>query len=107
MTKYVLVKNLTCTESDECAQNILEELETLTGALLYSRAENDPIDGHVSIFHAPGAHRIWFFLYDTAGKHESESSGQDRIQDNPNVRRFAGARPNLNTVRDAITGRKP
>lgn len=87
-----------------CALNITTELETLTGAVLQGVNDGDLVDGHVSIAHKPGAHKIWCFLYDTTGKHESESEGKDKIQDNPRARGFTGTRPSIVDVRNAITG---
>jgi len=107
MTKFVIVKPLTCTDSANCSNNIILELETLTGAKLQALTETEDVDGHISISHAPGAHKIWCFLYDTTGKHESEAAGKDVIQDNPRARKFTGTIPSVNDVRDAIKGEAP
>ncbi len=52
-----------------------------------AKREKNNIQFHVSIAHQPTGHRIWVFLYDNDGKHESESKGRDVIQNADDVKR--------------------
>ena len=52
-----------------------------------AKREKNNIQFHVSMSHERTGHKIWVFLYDSDGKHESESKGRDVTQNANDVKR--------------------
>jgi len=69
-----------------CAENFLEKIETLI-------ATKDHNQFHLSISHVPNDHKIWLFLYDKNGQHESERRGKTVIKKASNIKKFEGKIP--------------
>ncbi len=82
MIKFILP--ISCKEDSNCAEAILKLIETKLGVKLHGDTETDDVEGHLSISHVNGAHKIWAFVYDNDGEHEGESDGV--IVRSPNIR---------------------
>ena len=85
--KFVFRKIMKC-KDDFCAENFLEKIETL----LETKDHNQ---FHLSISHVPNDHKIWLFLYDKNGQHESERRGKTVIKKASNIKKFKGNKPSL------------
>ena len=94
--KFVFTKNIVCGKN--CADDIIKALELKTGAVLQAVDDTSMVSGHVSISHVPNEHKIWVYLYDVDGKHESEKNGKDVIKNNNRVLKFKGVKPTRQQV---------
>jgi hypothetical protein len=80
-----------CDKSNLCAENIQSIIETYLGSKINE-------SGHLSISHIPNDHKVWLFLYDKNGKHESEVIGKIVIQDSK-VKAWNGKTPILSELK--------
>lgn len=64
---------------ERCADAILNMAEKRLGVKLMGRTKNDDLEGHVSVSHESGSHKIWIFVYDNDGKHESETIEEEPL----------------------------
>jgi hypothetical protein len=92
--KIVLTKNISCVDTAKCMVKIKNKIETLTGD--FSTC------GHVSIQHEQKNHKVWLFLYDNDGKHESESQGKTIIQETPYVKKYTGKKITQKQIKDLL-----
>lgn len=93
MTKYVITKNITCTDPLDCSTIIISKLETLLGGKLHVDSEIEQAKGHISISHEQGNHKIWVFLYDIDNEHEGDTNGTTIMTPSNRVRRWDLAKP--------------
>ena len=94
--KFVINKKLTCTLDtlDKCGDGIRSKIKSLLG---------DNIDGvnyHTSISHKQNNHRIWVFLYDKTGTHESEAQGKNVFNESSLVKKFKGTMPTEKEIKN-------
>jgi hypothetical protein len=84
--------NHTC-ENIHCAENIHSVIETYLGSKIN-------LNGHISISHVPKKHKVWLFLYDKKGKHESESVGKIIIKDSKITKEWTGKTPIISELEE-------
>jgi len=65
----------------------MDHLELELRIRLQARNENDTVNGHVSISHKAGSHKVWVFIYDTDGIHESDVKNRRFLQTNIRCKR--------------------
>jgi len=100
--RAIKILNITCGDFDNCSERIMNHLETTLRLRLQARNETDKVNGHVSISHIPAAHKVWVFVYDTDGIHESDVRG--RVNTRPNARcKRASNFPTRQEVEDHIS----
>ena len=63
MTKYEIIKNMTCTNSLTCILNMLQKLETPI-LKLHADNENDIVNGSITVLHEQNNHKIEIEIYD-------------------------------------------
>jgi len=95
LTKYAFTKNITCSNSKECSDLIISKLEILLGGRIHVETEAEQPEGHISISHEQGNHKIWVFLYDTDGEHEGETKGATIMTPSNRVKAWSRAKPNI------------
>ncbi len=100
--KYVITKNITCTDKKLCHDRITKLFELKTGARLEARSDIDTVQGHVSINHEPNNHKIWCFVYDNTGDHECENAGIDVITKSDRVVAHSAVRPSLAVMKEGL-----
>ena len=88
---YKFIINHIC-ENNKCSENIQIIIETYLGSKINKL-------GHLSIHHVPNNHKVWLFLYDNDGKHESESEGKMIIQDSEITKEWTGKTPILSELK--------
>ena len=86
--KIVFTKKIKCKDALLCADDIKKKIETLTGKF----SDGKKSSAHLSIDHTPNGHKIWVFLYDTSGIHESEKKGITVYQDSLNAKKYEGVK---------------
>ena len=64
MIKYEIIKNMTCSNSFICADNIMSKLEN-PSLKLHAENENDSVNGSITIHHLNNNHKITIEIYDT------------------------------------------
>jgi len=69
MTKRLLELNITCTDIQECWDEIAAAVDAISPFETGGKRTS-----HLSINHAQGAHQIWVIQYSTAGQHEQEGT---------------------------------
>lgn len=111
MTEYNFILDRTCVEGEFCPvedEIISKFLEIDATIKLRSNTEVDTVHGHISISHQPNNHKIWVFMYDVNGTHQSADSVTNEIItiSNSRVMRFSKTRPSLNSVKARFTGVK-
>ena len=101
MTLIKFEKNINCTNSVTCNNNILEIFEKKLNVLLHLEKDIDKVNGHISISHKQGNHLIFLFLYDKQGIHESHNTVSKKIEtvENNKVIKFKGIKPNENDLK--------
>ena len=107
MTKYVLSKDITCTDALKCGADVLLRIETELGAKIHADTDEETVQGHMSIHHKQGDHTIWVFLYDNDNVHESESKGVTITKTSDRVRQWTlqkSTKETLEGVLDNVTG---
>tara|TARA_R100001086_G_C11671812_1_gene213121 strand:+ start:191 stop:487 length:297 start_codon:yes stop_codon:yes gene_type:complete len=96
--KFVIEKKLSCTLDTlaKCSSDIYEKIGSKLG---------DNIIGdnyHISILHKQNNHKIWIFLYDKIGRHESEAQGKNIYQNSSLIKKFIGTKPTLNEIKKVL-----
>ena len=96
--KFVIDKKLTCTLDtvDKCGNDIRTKIKSLLGDNI------DSVNYHTSISHKQNNHKIWIFLYDKTGTHESESKGKTVYKETDLVKKFEGIMPTESEIKKAI-----
>ena len=84
--KFVYRQIISCKDSGECAVNLLNKIETLIQT-------KDHYQFHLSINHTSKNHKIWLFLYDKKGTHESEAYGKTIRKKSQVIKKFKGKIP--------------
>ena len=96
--KFVIEKKLTCTfeSSEKCGNDIRTKIKSLLGDNI------DSVNYHTSILHKQNNHKIWIFLYDKTGTHESEAQGKNIFQASSLIKKFKGTMPTESEIKKAL-----
>ena len=81
-------KTLTCTNSTQCANEILSKIETLTGIKLHAITDTEKTEGYISIVHKQNDHFILVCIYNT-NMHEVVDVKEFKEFEKGNMRQFA------------------
>lgn len=93
---------MTCTDSTKCSGIIIQKLEALLGGKIHVESETEKAEGHISISHEQGNHKIWVFLYDTDGEHEGETGGTTVMTPSNRIKAWSLAKPNVTALEAAL-----
>ena len=94
--RIVFKKNISCDNSLKCSVNFSDKLEKLYPQLLRG------INYHVTIIHSQNNHKVFFFAYDSNGKHESEHKGKIIITKDENIKKYSGSTPTESEIKKLI-----
>ena len=94
--RIVFKKNISCDNSLKCSVNFSDKLEELFPKLRRG------INYHVTIDHLQFSHKIWFFVYDSNGKHEGEHNGKIIITEDENIKKYSGSMPTESEIKKLI-----
>ena len=93
LIKFEKKKNMLDEDLILYANQLIEKIENKIGLKLHGDENNKTVSGHVSVAISKGIIRVWVFLYDTNGVHESESNGKIIKQDSNLAIKFLGIKP--------------
>ena len=100
--KLVFTKNISCTDPNKCALDIQKKIEDKFDIKLHGENKTEIRSAHITIYHFNNLHKLWIFLYDKDGIHESESNGKTVYQNSDKVKKFVGTIPTLDQIKKAI-----
>jgi len=72
--KHILRKDITCTNSGDCSDMVVDKLEKL-GLILMSRKKGSIVNGSVTIHHEQNNHMIRVEIYESNEKPNSKHFG--------------------------------
>jgi len=72
--KVITILPISCQDSSVCSADILSKLKSE-----YPGFDNGN-NGHLSILHLDGAHKIWFFAYSENNMHESMIAKTNKVR---------------------------
>jgi len=70
--KYFIEKNISCSNSLQCSNNIREKIESKFICKIMSTKDNDIVNGSISILHEKRNHKITVEFYE---KNETQNVG--------------------------------
>lgn len=93
LIKFEKKKNMLDEDPILYANQLIEKIEKKIGVKLHADKNNKTVSGHISVAISKDTVKIWCFLYDSKGTHESESNGKIIKQDSNLAIKFLGIKP--------------
>jgi hypothetical protein len=106
MTLLKFTIDKTCSDSGECAENILNKIEILTNSLRTYDEKGKLVScsGHLSISHESYNHTVFLFLYEKDHEHQSEDivSKTIRKEKFDKVKKYSGIIPTVEQIKNLL-----
>jgi hypothetical protein len=101
--RFFITKNIVCADSMVCGQALINKFKNKFPEIVIVPTDKiSSVNGHISISHKSGEHKIWIFVYDQDNIHESESEGLIKKVNNSRCKKPLIVMPKLADVERSL-----